>query len=69
MRALAPAAPASNNWLHEIKYDGYRKHARLDRDKIRLLTRTGLHWVASLSAHHRSAPFPAGEELDGVDGA
>ena len=37
-------APAGNDWLHEIKYDGYRMHARLDRGKIQLLTRTGLDW-------------------------
>jgi hypothetical protein len=29
-------------WLHEIKYDGYRMHARLDRGGAHLLTRTGL---------------------------
>jgi ATP-dependent DNA ligase len=29
-------------WLHEIKYDGYRMHARIDGGDIRLLTRTGL---------------------------
>ena len=22
--------PAGNDWLHEIKYDGYRMHARLE---------------------------------------
>jgi hypothetical protein len=27
-------------WLHEIKYDGYRMHARLDRGAVKLLTRT-----------------------------
>jgi len=37
-------APAGDDWLHEIKYDGYRMHARLDRGKIQLLTRTGLDW-------------------------
>jgi ATP-dependent DNA ligase len=37
-------APAGDDWLHELKYDGYRMHARLDRGKIRLLTRTGLDW-------------------------
>src|SRR3954469_5278781 len=25
------AAPDGDGWLHEIKYDGYRMHARLDR--------------------------------------
>ena len=31
--------------LHEIKFDGYRMHARLDRGTVRLLTRTGLDWT------------------------
>jgi hypothetical protein len=33
-------------WLHEIKFDGYRMHARLDRGAVKLLTRTGLDWYA-----------------------
>jgi ATP-dependent DNA ligase len=41
---LADEAPAGSDWLHEIKYDGYRMHARIDGDKIQLLTRTGLDW-------------------------
>ncbi len=27
---LADEAPVGPDWLHEIKYDGYRMHARLD---------------------------------------
>jgi bifunctional non-homologous end joining protein LigD len=34
--------PEGSEWLHEIKYDGYRMHARLDHGKSQLLTRTGL---------------------------
>ena len=41
---LAEEAPGGPDWLHEIKYDGYRVHARIDGDKIQLLTRTGLDW-------------------------
>ena len=41
---LADEAPTGKEWLHEIKYDGYRMHARIDGDKIQLLTRTGLDW-------------------------
>ena len=37
-------APAGSGWLHEIKYDGYRIHARIDGRDIKLLTRTGLDW-------------------------
>src|SRR5271163_4231598 len=42
---LVDAAPEGPDWLHEIKYDGYRMHARLDRGAVRLLTRTGLDWT------------------------
>jgi hypothetical protein len=41
---LVDEAPAGSDWLHEIKYDGYRMHARIDGDKIQLLTRAGLDW-------------------------
>src|SRR5580692_9031511 len=42
---LVDAPPEGAEWLHEIKYDGYRMHARLDRGSVRLLTRTGLDWT------------------------
>src|SRR5687768_3539718 len=41
---LVEEAPAGKDWLHEIKYDGYRMHARLDGGQIKLLTRSGLDW-------------------------
>jgi bifunctional non-homologous end joining protein LigD len=41
---LVDEAPTGNDWLHEIKYDGYRMHARIDGGKVQLLTRTGLDW-------------------------
>src|SRR6516164_1364048 len=42
---LVDQPPDGPEWLHEIKFDGYRVHARLDRGILRLLTRTGrLHW-------------------------
>ena len=42
---LVDTAPEGDQWLHEIKYDGYRMMARLDRGAARLLTRTGLDWT------------------------
>jgi hypothetical protein len=42
---LVDAAPEGDQWLHEIKYDGYRMHARLDHGQMKLLTRTGLDWT------------------------
>jgi ATP-dependent DNA ligase len=41
---LVDEAPAGPDWIHEIKYDGYRMHARIDGGDVRLLTRTGLDW-------------------------
>src|SRR5271163_2312771 len=45
LTGLVDAAPEGNQWLHEIKFDGFRMHARLDRGEVRLLTRNGLNWT------------------------
>jgi bifunctional non-homologous end joining protein LigD len=42
---LVDQAPDGSDWLHEIKFDGYRMHARFDRGAVGLLTRTGLDWT------------------------
>src|ERR1700692_4248596 len=47
---LVDAPPEGVEWLHEIKFDGYRMHARLDRGAVRLLTRTGLDWTHKYTA-------------------
>jgi bifunctional non-homologous end joining protein LigD len=39
------AAPPGPDWLHEIKYDGYRLFADIERGKVRLVTRNGLDWT------------------------
>jgi len=45
LTALVDEVPEGPAWLHEIKFDGYRMHARLDRGAVRLLTCTGLDWT------------------------
>lgn len=42
---ILTTAPSGQNWIHEIKYDGYRTHCRFDHGKIQLLTRSGLDWT------------------------
>jgi bifunctional non-homologous end joining protein LigD len=42
--------PAGASWVHEIKFDGYRLIARLDRGRVKLLTRKGLDWTAKFSS-------------------
>lgn len=46
LSASVTAPPDGPDWLHEIKLDGYRLHARLERGRVKLLTRTGLDWTA-----------------------
>lgn len=50
---LAEKPPTGANWLHEIKYDGYRMQARLDGGKVKLLTRKGLDWTKRFSSIER----------------
>ena len=38
---LVENAPDGPDWLHEIKFDGYRMHARLDGSRVQILTRRG----------------------------
>jgi DNA ligase D-like protein (predicted ligase) len=51
---LVDQPPEGSDWLHEIKFDGYRMHARLDRGAVRLLTRTGLDWTHKYPAVARA---------------
>jgi ATP-dependent DNA ligase len=41
---LVEHAPTGPNWVHEIKFDGYRMAARIERGRVKLLTRSGLDW-------------------------
>jgi bifunctional non-homologous end joining protein LigD len=42
----APAPPVGAHWVHELKLDGYRIQAHIDKSgKIRLFTRSGLEWT------------------------
>lgn len=46
LAVLAEAPPAGQQWLHEIKYDGYRLQSRLRDGKVQLITRNGKDWTA-----------------------
>src|SRR6266550_4411079 len=50
LAALVTAAPDGPDWLHEIKLDGYRMHARLDAGRVQILTRRGNDWTAKYPA-------------------
>ncbi len=46
LATLTDKAPAGDDWIHEIKLDGYRTAARIEAGKVRMLTRSGLDWTA-----------------------
>ena len=50
LATAAAAAPDGDEWLHEIKYDGYRLIARIEDGAARLITRGGLDWTGKFLA-------------------
>jgi bifunctional non-homologous end joining protein LigD len=51
LATLYERAPSGPEWLHEIKFDGYRIEARLDHGQVQLLTRKRQDWT------HRFEPI------------
>ncbi|MFA5958103.1 non-homologous end-joining DNA ligase [Hyphomicrobium sp.] len=47
---LVAQPPTGTAWVHEIKFDGYRIQARIDKKGVRLLTRNGLDWTDRFGA-------------------
>ena len=67
LATLVEEPPEGDGWLHEIKYDGYRIAARVDRSGVRLFSRNGLDWTARFSevAEALEALATDGAWLDG----
>jgi bifunctional non-homologous end joining protein LigD len=42
---LGKKVPHTPDWIHEIKYDGYRLRLERDGDRVRLFTRNGYDWT------------------------
>lgn len=45
LATLRSSPPPGKNWLHEIKFDGYRLQAHVRSGRVTLLTRSGLDWT------------------------
>jgi DNA ligase D-like protein (predicted ligase) len=67
LAALVKAAPDGPGWLHEIKLDGYRMHARIDSGSVKIITRRGNDWTAKYPSVAKAlASLPANTAyLDG----
>ncbi|MGX8011025.1 DNA ligase D [Mesorhizobium sp. ORM8.1] len=42
---LEKNTPTGDDWLHEVKFDGYRMQAQIAGSELKLLTRAGLDWT------------------------
>ena len=45
LATLVDEAPEGPQWIHEVKYDGYRLRVALERGHTRVLTRNGADWT------------------------
>ena len=50
LATLVDHVPTGNQWLHEIKYDGYRCLIAAAGDTVKIHTRTGLDWTDKFAA-------------------
>ncbi|HEY6630197.1 MAG TPA: DNA ligase D [Rhizobiaceae bacterium] len=46
LATLRSTPPSGEEWLHEVKFDGYRIQAHVSGGKVTLFTRKGLDWTA-----------------------
>jgi bifunctional non-homologous end joining protein LigD len=67
LATLVKAPPVGDEWVHEIKLDGYRIGCRKDGDRITLLSRNGNDWTARFPEIAEAARKIRGERalLDG----
>ena len=45
LATLVKEAPGGEDWIHELKLDGYRILGRVDRGAVSLITRNGKDWI------------------------
>ena len=68
--------PSAPDWLHEVKYDGYRLRVERNGDRVRLITRNGYDWtnrypwIAEAALKNRTKQFVIDGDavVLGVDG-
>src|SRR5216683_2287379 len=44
-RPLVKEPPSGDEWLHELKFDGYRMLCRIDRGHVSIWSRNGKDWT------------------------
>ena len=52
---LVGAAPSGSQWIHEVKFDGYRMQLRVEKRAVTLRTRRGHDWTEKFPALAKAA--------------
>jgi bifunctional non-homologous end joining protein LigD len=66
LATLVDSVPAGNQWLHEVKYDGYRALIATGAKGPKIYTRTGLDWTDKFPGIAEAAKgLPASALIDG----
>jgi bifunctional non-homologous end joining protein LigD len=74
---LVRTPPSGSDWLHEVKFDGYRMISVIDKGQVRIHTKRGLDWTARMPGiaqalaglKVRSAVIDGEAIMNGADGA
>jgi bifunctional non-homologous end joining protein LigD len=65
LATLKANAPNGDQWLHEIKFDGYRVQVHLNKGKRKVYTRNGLDWTKRFSVIAGALDIPGQAIIDG----
>lgn len=65
LATLKPKAPKGEQWIHEIKYDGYRVQVHLNHGRKKVFTRNGLDWTKRFTEIAGAFAIPGEAIIDG----
>lgn len=68
LAVLKKLPPKGEKWLHEIKFDGYRLQARLEKGALALLTRSGHDWTEKFGPELKRALLALSVQEAIIDG-
>jgi bifunctional non-homologous end joining protein LigD len=65
LATLKSKAPKGEQWLHEIKFDGYRVQVHINSGRKKVFTRNGLDWTKRFSVIAGALDIPGQAIIDG----
>jgi len=65
LATLKAKAPQGEQWIHEIKYDGYRVQIHLNSGRKKVFTRNGLDWTKCFTEIAGALAIPGQAIVDG----